>query len=183
MARSTTHRTALDDTQPTVPGSHPRNGAPLPTTEDASAHADPIPASVPDAALSSAMTDDREGGSSPVGSDTAGPGRPTKGDAASRFLGVGIRLAGLGVPPPQFLAVLHRIPLGRAQRHLDAYTVAARDLGATDREAHLVLTAIEQTITAAQPVGRLDPYQLAGDVLAAAAAVDDIARHSNGGAA
>jgi len=79
--------------------------------------------------------------------------------------GAGRRLAGLGVTPQQFLAVLARIPTGRAQQRLAAYLATARDLGATDRDAHLVLTAVEQTIAAAQPVGNLDPYQLAREVL------------------
>jgi hypothetical protein len=95
------------------------------------------------------------------------PKAPTSTQRPPTEGGAGRRLAGLGITPQQFLAVLARIPTGRAQQRLAAYLTAARDLGATDRDAHLVLAAVEQTIAAAQPVGRLDPYQLAGEVLQA----------------
>jgi hypothetical protein len=80
---------------------------------------------------------------------------------------VGRRLAGLGISPAQFLRVLARVPLGRAQQRLDQYLAAARAIGVSDRDAHLVLAAVEHTITVAQPAGHLDPYTLAGEVLAA----------------
>jgi hypothetical protein len=90
----------------------------------------------------------------------SGFGIPTLGTA-------GRRLAGLGVAPQQFLTVLNRTGLGRAQQRLDAYLATARELGVSDRDAHLVLAAVEHTIAVAQPVGRLDPLTLAGEVLAA----------------
>jgi hypothetical protein len=79
---------------------------------------------------------------------------------------IGRRLAGLGMPSRQFLTVLHRTGLGRAQQRLDTYLAQARAIGASERDARLVLAAVEHTITVAQPVGRLDPYELAGEVLA-----------------
>jgi hypothetical protein len=88
-------------------------------------------------------------------------------DPALPQVGAGRRLAGLGTAPQQFLAVLQRIGSGRAQQRLDAYLAAARDLGASERDARLVLAAVEHTITVAQPAGRLDPLTLAGEVLAA----------------
>jgi hypothetical protein len=78
----------------------------------------------------------------------------------------GRRLAGLGLGPQQFLTVLHRAGLGRAQQRLDQYLTEARAIGVSDRDARLVLAAVEHTITVAQPVGRLDPYTLAGEILA-----------------
>ena len=78
---------------------------------------------------------------------------------------VGARLHGLGVGGPAVARVLVRVAHGRAQQRLEDYRICARELGATDREAGLVLAAVERTASLAA-TGPVDGVAVAGDILA-----------------
>lgn len=167
------NRTPTSDTDQTQPL------AARPPTGDG---ADPTPAGTPGDAVGTALETVDAGAASQIGdgSGAAGAGRPSRAlvprpGAGGVELGpdalpvsvapAGRRLAGLGISAPQFLTVLHRIYQGRTQRRLDHYLIHARVLGASDREARLVLAAVEETVLVAQPVDRLDPFDLAAEVL------------------
>jgi len=77
---------------------------------------------------------------------------------------VGARLHGLGVGGPAVARVLVRVAQGRAQQRLEDYRICARELGATDREAGLVLAAVERTASLAA-VGRVDVVAIAVEIL------------------